>query len=419
MRSKAEKRHTNVILILSTLFFVSLIYSVYVLSISLFLFGLVAMLQIDDKSMRYQIRKDFIPQVEDLLGKPEWWVVSLSFFIVLYGGLYSDDTAYWLSRLRIKAPFLLLPLAFFLIPAISRADYLRIHGLFAIVVTLSTLPVSWVMIGQYDQVLKAISHGQSIDTPISHIRYSLLVAMAVVSSLYLAYSQEFGKRQSFWLKVAGIYLILFLHVLAVRSGLVALYVVAIYFLIVYLRQVRKPAHTFAFLISICALPVLAYLTIPSFKEKLAYTYEDVTRYQRQEWNAYSDAERILSVRAGLDIAQESPWIGVGVGDLRNRMRDYFYEYFDKDTFIMPHNQFVSVFAGSGLIGTVLFIFSLLVPFLIGWTHRNFLFIALNLIILVSLMVENTFETSIGVAFYLFFTLLGLNHMKPMRTKILP
>ncbi len=83
MRSKAEKRHTNIILILSTLFFVSLIYSVYLLSISLFLFGLVAMLQIDDKSMRYQIRKDFIPQVEDLLRKPEWWVVSLSFFIVL------------------------------------------------------------------------------------------------------------------------------------------------------------------------------------------------------------------------------------------------------------------------------------------------------------------------------------------------
>src|SRR5947207_1572914 len=38
--------------------------------------------------------------------------ITSLFFLYLISGLYSADHAYWLERLRIKLPFLLLPFAF-------------------------------------------------------------------------------------------------------------------------------------------------------------------------------------------------------------------------------------------------------------------------------------------------------------------
>jgi hypothetical protein len=93
------------------------------------------------------------------------------------------------------------------------------------------------------------------------------------------------------------------------------------------------------------------------------------------------------------------------------MKKYFYEHFDKDTYIMPHNQFVSVLAANGLVGIFLFSIAFFLPVILGQAYQNPFFLALHIIVFVSLMVENTFETSVGVAFYLFFTLLGLNYMK--------
>ncbi len=409
--------HDYFVLTLSFLFFVSLIYSVYTLSVVMFLFAIPALFALETHPFRLRLRKDFLPKIGNLLQQPEWWVISLHFFLVLYGGLYSDDTNYWLSRVRIKIPFLLLPVAFYLIPVITRQNYLRIHGLFVIIVTLSTLPILTDMILHYDQVIQAISQGQPVKTPISHIRYSLLITLGIFSSFFLWKSKTNGLIPGRWFVFTAIYLVLFLHILAVRSGLVAFYAVSLYFIIRYLRQVRKPVTAIALLVLVSALPVFAYLSIPSFQKRITYTYEDVTKYRKQEWNAYSDAERILSIRAGLAIGGESPWLGKGVGDLRQAMRDYFYDHYDKDTFIMPHNQLVSVFAGSGLVGLVLFIAALLIPLLHGGAYRNSLFASQYLIVLISIMVENTFETSVGVAFYLFFTLAGLSHLKTGKTSV--
>jgi hypothetical protein len=93
------------------------------------------------------------------------------------------------------------------------------------------------------------------------------------------------------------------------------------------------------------------------------------------------------------------------------MKHYFYEHFNKDTFIMPHNQFVSVLAGSGLIGLFLHLMAVMWPVIKNRAYRIEYFASVSIIIFVSLMVENTLETSIGVAFYLYFTLLGLNYLK--------
>ena len=44
--------------------------------------------------------------------RKELWVLSLFFFIVLVSGLWSNDKQNWLNWVRIKLPYLFLPIAF-------------------------------------------------------------------------------------------------------------------------------------------------------------------------------------------------------------------------------------------------------------------------------------------------------------------
>ncbi|MCB0664478.1 MAG: O-antigen ligase family protein [Saprospiraceae bacterium] len=350
-----------------------------------------------------------------LLSKPEWWLLSVPFFLVLFGGLYSDDSSYWLTRMRIKIPFLLLPMAFYLLPGINKKTYEQIHLIFILIITLSSLPVVWGMINDYSSIVDALGHGRPVATPVSHIRYSLFVALAISSSFIISENKHLKTRYQNWLRINGFYLIFFIHFLAVRSGIVALYLVALYFIFRQLYEGRRKRSAIILGTVLLTIPFLAYQLIPSFKERINYMVEDASQYQKMEWNAYSDAERILSLRAGLDISKRYPVFGAGTGDLRGEMQTYFYDHYDKDTFIMPHNQFISILAGSGLVGLLLFVLALVFP--VCHCYRtwpgNHLFIAMSIIIFISLMVENTFETSIGVAFYLFFTLIGLNHTKTL------
>ena len=92
---------------------------------------------------------------------------------------------------------------------------------------------------------------------------------------------------------------------------------------------------------------------------------------------------------------------------------------------MPHNQFISVYAGTGLIGLAIFLFALSYPLYwvllqvrgspqhnpgldpSGTSLGNALFLGFHIIILASFMVENTIENSMGVGIYAFYLLLWL------------
>ena len=405
--------YERVFLGLSAIFFVSLLYSFFALSLAMISFGVLALFDLRLSPVSISWRGTFPFELARILDQPSWWVISIPFFLVFFGAFYSDDTVYWLTRIRIKLPFLLFPLAFFLLPPISKRCYQSIHLIFLVVISVSTLPVIWQMLVEYDQILLRLQQGQAIDTPGNHIRYSLLTALAALSG-FLLWKDAYFPRKSWQAKViliVSLGLCAFLHFLAVRSGLVVLYFAGF---ILWLKHVRKRdlnRKSIYMLLGLLLLPLGAYLLVPSFNNRVHYMLEDISKYRDQKWNAYSDSERILSIRAGLAITRSNWPIGVGPGDIKSEMRDYFYKQYDKDTYILPHNQFVTISASSGIVGLLAFFIFLLVPLFSHGHYRNEFFLAAYIVILISLIVENTFETSVGVAIFIFFSLIGLNQMK--------
>jgi len=398
-------------LAVACVFQIAMLYSMFVQSLSLIALGILALLTWQGDTPTLQVDDKFWQRLGSFWSHPVWWVITLHFAIVLLGGFYSDDTQFWLTRLRIKAPFLLLPMAFFLIRPISRHTYHTIHASLILVMSLSTLPIIGTIMGDPQAILERLAEGQSIDTPGNHIRYSLLIALASASAIIL-WAQNFRIYKSWegrlWLAL-GIYLFVFAHLLAVRSGLLVLY--AALFLLAWLGLIKRIKRQWSAvaLVLLVASPILSYLAIPNLRTKIDYTMRDLRHSNVATWSGYSDAQRLRSVQGGLHLAGEHPWIGVGAGDLRSSMKAYFLEHLDKTSFLLPHNQYISIFAGSGLLGLILFLIALFAP-LVRYLDEPLL-VVLHVVIVLSLLVENTFEVSSGVAIYIFYLGIGLNCRK--------
>jgi len=114
----------------------------------------------------------------------------------------------------------------------------------------------------------------------------------------------------------------------------------------------------------------------------------------------------------MEICKKNLWVGTGAGDLKTEVHKIYDERFpDIKSKKMPHNQFLSVSAGSGIIGLAIFILAFFFPLFYKKIKPDALFLSLHLIIFASFITENTIENSVGVAFYVFFLLLGIHFLK--------
>ena len=67
-----------------------------------------------------------------------------------------------------------------------------------------------------------------------------------------------------------------------------------------------------------------------------------------------------------------------------------------------HNQYLSIAVGLGLVGLLVFLASLLVPYFASKRNRTYLYTVFMVILLLSMLPENTIETQAGVMWFAFF-----------------
>ncbi len=126
-------------------------------------------------------------------------------------------------------------------------------------------------------------------------------------------------------------------------------------------------------------------------------------------NNKSLASRMISYKNALEITQNSSWLlGCGLGDIRDLNTQLFKEkYPDVSKPIIPHNQFLFILAATGIIGLILFLFFWIYPL---WYLKQFahpFLWGIYTLMFLSFQVEAVLETQLGVAFCIFFILLGI------------
>ncbi len=398
------------------IYLVSMVLSAeFVLSVSMIALVVLAVFQlkIDGPKITVTLRDTLRENFEKYRHYTPWLAVSIPFLLVLFSWPWSSDLGYTLERLRIKLPFLVLPFAFASMPALRKREVFTI--LYFLLVTMSIISVYVLLnfIAHFDTEMANLGQGGHLTTPSNHIRFSLMVALTILGggALWVEGFHFSTKNERWFIGALTVFLFAFIHVLSVRSGLISLYLALLALGAWFVLVKKRYLLGLAGIAAVVALPVAAYFTVPSFKAKVDYARWDYLQFQQGTGADYPDAERFTSVLIGLDIGREHPIFGIGAGDLKRVVEEkYASKVYSNYQLRMPHNQFVTIFAGTGLVGLALFLVGFFQPLFYRKNWRNPLFLALHAVIFSSYFVENTIENNFGVSLYLFFLLVGLKYL---------
>lgn len=366
-------------------------------------------------AMNWVLNADFAENFRRFLRSPVFWSLTALFFLWLMSGLWSENLDYWANRMRMRLPFLLMPAGLVALPRFDKRIYYSLLYLFFTLITLTCLVLfAWYLI-DFENITANYKVGQVLPTPVMHIRFSLMVAYAVAIGLSFVLENWtlLGHKWERPLQIAAtVFLLVFLHVLAVRSGLLAVYGVIGYFLIRDLIVGKKWKRAMLALAIVIAGTWTAYQTIPSLKHKVDYTFYNIYHIQRDSATTeLSDSHRVGTIKAGLAIGSKAPILGVGVGDVRDETKAYLQENYPliADSSFTPQSQFVWQYAAMGIVGLLLFTIVVFLPLFYrnGWQQP--LLGSLLAIAIPSFIIEQTLETQLGTAIYLTFLLMAARY----------
>ena len=330
----------------------------------------------------------------------------LVFIMILISGINSDDHSAWLHQVKLKLPFLVLPVAFYVLKPINEQSHRWIHfGLIGVVLASSFQVITNYYL-DYEVISSGINRGKSIPTPIDHIHYSIILAYATVSCFVLGILEPI-KKYKVILFLVGLFLFGYCHFLSVRTGLASCYAGIAVALIWYVISKKKYLVGLSVAALIIILPFIAYHTIKPFHNKVQYMLWDIEQYQKGKGKNYSDSERLMSYEIALELIKDAPLIGHGIGDLRPLTTEKHKEkYGSKEKYIYPHNQYLYILTAVGIIGAMIFFFGLFCPLFLA-EDRNIFLVLIFVMMMLSFLVENTIQRAVITAFFLFFILLNL------------
>lgn len=331
----------------------------------------------------------------------------LYFSFAVLSFFWTEDTALYLKKLQLYLPMLILPFAFNLLPPIEGKmwrNLLKFFVLLMVVAMLGTLINYWFF--HYQEYNLELARSGNIKTPIHHIRFSLLAAFAACVAAYLSKCSLLNRsaKAPLWLLAFGL-LVLGVHILGVRSGLLGLYLSLSAYLVIEIFNAKAYRLGLGIMAFGLLTVVLAYNYSPTLKIKISLSKHNYHEYMAGRIGNYSDTRRYVSYQVGIETGNQSPWIGQGLGDADSIFIRKFRAVSPKSMPILPHNQFIYVYGLLGLVGLLLLLFVCLSPIIQYPPLKNPLFFSFQLIAISSFMTETTLETQVGLSFYLTFNLL--------------
>ena len=358
------------------------------------------------------VHKNFLQQLKELFSSPFLWSMTVLFFIPLVSGLWSEDLAHWSRIMRIKLPLLLLPICFAGLKEFRFRDWEKIGWSFIILMLLGS---GW-SIFYYLLDIKAVHAGylqsHAIITPLKndHVRFSLLVAIAIFTAIFLILKKrnDYTTALKVFLFITLSALVVFLHVLAVRTGLVCFYLSLFIFIGWLLWNKKYLVRSISLLLVIIVLPVASYFALPTFKNRIRYFNYDISFVKKNIYLPGSnDGTRIISIKAGWDIQQQNPITGVGIGDVEKEMNHWYdahHRQMIQSDKILPSSEWVMYGAATGWPGFILFTIVMLIPFFIKTLNKNIFWWMMNVSIVLTYLFDNGLEGQFSVFVHAFILL---------------
>jgi O-antigen ligase len=354
------------------------------------------------------LHKGLFIQVKKFVTDPLLVSITLLFLIPFISGLWSEDKTEWLRWLRIKLPFLLLPLAFAGNWQLSGTQWKIVAAVF---ITAVFAGCCWSManyLSNYAIYHDAYLKAQLFPTPLrdDHVRYSLVVCIAVILSVLLFINTK-RKTERVFLLIAIFLFIFYLHLLTARTGLISLYLFILMGIGYLLFSLKKRKWTIGLIVLLLVLPLVAWFSLPTFRNRIRYNLYDLQQASINHYEAgANDGSRIISIKAGWSVLKENP-LGVGSGDLLSKTNEWYRQYAPQmpiEAGFYPSSEWLWYGGAAGWPGLILFTIALAYPFFIRNIQYRFFWISLNLVLCFSLVFDIGLENQFGVFIHAFLIL---------------
>ncbi|TPG67239.1 O-antigen ligase family protein [Hymenobacter nivis] len=353
------------------------------------------------------------------------WPVLLSFVLVyaLHVGTALAHAGWGTEILQrdavLQLPFLVLPLAFLLLPswrpAHKRALWLVLIGGCLVAAARAT---TYYLLHRAT-IDESYLRSQVIPTVPDYIRFSLLVSMAVLAGLVLVLNRELRPRLRLATWVGVVVLFLFQHLLAVRSGVVTMYAAGALWLFWLGWQLRHWRVALAGAAAVLLLGGACLVLFPTLRNKISVTRTDAKQLDTVgAANYYSVTARVYSYDVAWALVKQRPLFGlskVGLEPAMARQYRAMYPGIEPAHYLLPHNQFLYNLAAYGAFGLLVFLVGFYYALWVGIRQRNLMLLLMYAIVTLSFVAEYTLETQIGVLIGLFFILLAAAPVAPPAT----
>ena len=122
-------------------------------------------------------------------------------------------------------------------------------------------------------------------------------------------------------------------------------------------------------------------------------------------NEKSVVQRYLYLEAGRKIAHEHLWFGVGNGDVWKEFEEYYEAVqspLSERWRRRAHNQYLTLLISFGIPGLIICLLALIAPPFLAHRQHSFLAMGFIILMLVSMLSEDTLETARGASFVAYF-----------------
>lgn len=391
-----------------SLFAIGIPWSVFLVSNSVIILSLLITIRYDKSKNAIILNNQIGKDLEGIINTPLLLFMILFFISVLLSGLWSEEYTYWIWFSRMLLPFLLLPLAFYIHGNLSDNQWNFLFYLFLLITFSCTSILLVQYIQNYKEMNALLLQGKPIVSHISHIRFSILLAIAAIVSLHytLMTFRQHGNKLRWLFPAVLIFFFIVNHIFSVKTGIIGMDLgLVVYLTIYFLKQKAYRALMIAAGL-LMLLVLIAFYTIPSLQNKLFYTLFQFKEWQRGKWLYYSDIERWVSLQMGIEIIKHYPVLGSGIGDLYQITKETYLECLNHNEPKLPHNQFLFTWAFSGLPALFSLFGVIYYSALQKKWMNNPMISGIQFVLLFSFLFEYTLGTQIGCSLYVFFTLIS-------------
>ena len=302
-------------------------------------------------------------------------------------------------ELRVKLPFLLLPLGFVIYKP-RKEDFLILCFFYIVTISIASFLTLFYYFIHFEEMNIRILESKEIPifTKVNHIYFSVILAFAIVLCFYIYHTLKI--KIYAWL---GVFLFLCIHILSTRTGLLALYLAGLVSFAYYVIKNKEIKLIILGILALIIFPLTVYWLLPSFKNRIINTYEDIQRYRKkQDINHRSVSMRLVAWEMAYYAFMKSPWIGVGMENISTKINEEYeihqVNIWKENRLNDLHNQFWEYLLGLGIIGFIIFLSWLIYPIIF---HKKFFVIVFLSVLIGSMFSESLLERQTGVCFGLF------------------